>query len=395
VSTDEHGDHVYSSLHAACGNAKNGDTIELRFNGRKREEPITLTNRKLTVRAGDGFQPVVVFRPELNALKYPPGMLTVLGGQLHVANVHFELDLPRDVPGEWALVETRQAELLRFEQSSFTIRNASLGQAAFHAGVVFFDIKAAPGTGMAMDPAAAMDPQTVTIDLENCVARGEGTLVRDNDLQPLRLHWDNGLLATSERLLVAAGGPTAPRQVGDVQINLSHVTAMCGDGLALLTNSQDEPYQLYAKFNCSDSILASRGSAPLVEQRGPDSVEQYQDRMQWSGERGYFDGLDVFWRIVNGTTQAKSRELSFDQWRAFWTGPNTSLENGAVSWQGLPGTERPYWAHVPQDYALGARDGSDAGAMALQLPILPSDPNPETLDADRKKSTPDRDAPGK
>ena len=36
--------------------------------------------------------------------------------------------------------------------------------------------------------------------------------MRNNDLQAVRLNWDNGLLATSERLLVAAGGPSQPRQ---------------------------------------------------------------------------------------------------------------------------------------------------------------------------------------
>jgi serine/threonine-protein kinase len=405
VSKTEQGPGVYSSLHAACSTVKDGDTIELRFNGRMREAPITLTNRKFTIRAGDGFQPVILFRPEPNPLKYPPSMLTVAGGQLQVENVHFELDLPREVFGEWALVETRRADQLRFDRVSFTIRNASVGQTAYHAGVVFFDIKAPPGTpGMAMDPAASPDEHIVTIDLKNCVARGEGTLVRDNDLQPLRLHWDNGLLATSERLLAASGVPTAPRQVGDVQITLRHVTAMCAGGLALLTNSQDEPYQLYAKIHCTDSIVASRGNAPLVEQRGPDSVEQYQARVQWSGQRGFFDGVDVFWRIENGTTQTRSREMNFDEWRAFWAGPATSLENGAVSWQGLPRSERPYWAHGPQDYALapaadensavgGASDGLDAGAITRQLAVLP--PEQAAEDADRKKSPADLDPPSK
>jgi hypothetical protein len=179
-----------------------------------------------------------------------------------------------------------------------------------------------------------------------------------------------------------------------VQIILRHVTAMCADGLVLLTNSQDEPFQLYAKLNCSDSILASRGHAPLVEQRGPDTAEQYQGRLQWSGQRGFFDGVDVFWRIVNGTTQARLSEMNFDKWRDLWAGPATSLENGAVAWQDLPGSERPCWGHTPQDYALasrsdgnsavgGASDGLDAGVIFRQLVVLPPDPAPEP-ESDRK-----------
>ena len=55
-------------------------------------------------RAGNRYQPVVVFRPEpdLVPLKYPPTMLSIAGGQLYVSNVHWELDLPRNVPSDWA-----------------------------------------------------------------------------------------------------------------------------------------------------------------------------------------------------------------------------------------------------------------------------------------------------
>ena len=54
------------------------------------------------------------------------------------------------------------------------------------------------------DPAAA-------IELVDCIARGEATFLRVEDLQPVRLFWNNGLLATSERLLVAVGGARSHR----------------------------------------------------------------------------------------------------------------------------------------------------------------------------------------
>ena len=87
-----------------------------------------------------------------------------------------ELDLPRDMSGDWTLYETSRADLLRFEKRSFMVRNPSVGRTAFHPGVAMFDIKAPPGTpGMAMDP-SSMDEHVVTIDLQNCVARGEAAL---------------------------------------------------------------------------------------------------------------------------------------------------------------------------------------------------------------------------
>ena len=268
VSDTQTGPRIYPSLHVACENAKDGDVIELHYSGRRPSEPISIANIKLTIRAGDGFQPVVVFRPQPNPL-YGLSMVRIAGKQLEASNVHWELDLPRDMSGDWTLFETSRAELLRFEKCSFTVRNPSVGRTAFHPGVAMFDIKAPPGTpGMAMDP-TSMDEHVVTIDLQNCVARGEASLVRDNELQPLRLHWDNGLLATSERLLVAAGGSTQPRQLGYIQIRLRHVTAIVQGGLALLTNSEDSPYQLLTEVNATDSILSSTAAAPLVEHAVP------------------------------------------------------------------------------------------------------------------------------
>ena len=394
---DEGGAHTYASLHAACSNAKNGDVIELRFNGRRHEKPITISNIKLTIRAGQGYQPVVVFRPEIiDAVKYLPSMLSVAGGQLHVSNVHWELDLPRNVPAEWALFETRRAELLQFQRCTFTIRNASLGQSAYHASVAFFDIKAPPGTGsIAMDP-TVMEEQIVTINLQHCLARGEAAFMRDNELQAVRLNWDNGLLATSEQLLMAAGGPAQPRQLGHVQLNLRHVTAMIHGGLALLTNREDAPYQLLTEINCDDSIFVTTARAALVEQRGADRVDEYATRLQWSGDHDFFDGFDVFWRILNTANETASKQLRFEGWQNLWRKQSRWQVAGksAVRWRGLPGAERAFSTHTPSDYALesdgannpvlgGASDGLDAGCVARQLPMLPPEERTEPKPAPR------------
>ena len=199
-------------------------------------------------------------------LKYPPTKLTVAGGQWLVSGVQFEFTVPRDLPIDWALVETRRAELVNFTGCAMTIRNASFGQASFQTGVAFFDVKATPGTGGMTMNHEVVEEQVGTIHLQDCVARGEAVFLRDNDLQPVRLIWDNGLLATSERMIVANGGPSQPRQAGQIQVQLRHVTAMIQGGLALLSNSQDAPYQLQAEINCDDCILVSKAKSPLIEE---------------------------------------------------------------------------------------------------------------------------------
>jgi serine/threonine-protein kinase len=385
VVGDDTAPRSYASLHAACGDAKSGDVIELRYDGRRVEKPIAISNTKLTIRAGERFQPVVVFRPDpaLVPLKYPQTMLSIAGSQLYVTGVHWELDLPRNVPPDWALFETRGSELVQFQKCTFTIRNTSLGQTAYHAGVAFFDIKAPPGSGsMAIAP-EAVEEQIVTVNLQHCLARGEAVFMRSNDLQVVHLNWDNGLLATSERLLVAAGGPTQPRQLGHVQINLRHVTAMTQLGLALLTNSEDAPYQLVTEINCDNSIFASAARVPLIEQSGSDKPQEYETRLQWSGNCDFFDGFDPFWQIVSTTTQTASKQMRFDAWQDHWGSQSRSqwVRKDIALWRGLAGSDRPFHAHAPADYALdsgltnnpalgGASDGADAGCLLRQLPAL-------------------------
>ncbi|MEX2111766.1 MAG: protein kinase [Pirellulales bacterium] len=396
VSDTQTGDLCYASLRAACNNAKHGDVIELRFSRRMLEEPITISNMTLTIRAGDGFRPIVVFRPEANPVKFPPSMLSVAGGQLHCEDVHWELELPRELAREWSLFETRMAERLRFERCTFTIRYASTGGKAYHAGVAFFDIKAPPG-GSTMTMPAAADQQSVAIDLRNCVARGEATFVRDNDLQALRLDWENGLLATSERLLLAAGGAIEPRQLGYVQINLRHVTAIAQSGLALITNSEDAPYQMKTEFDCTDSIFVTTADPPLLEQRGSNSAAEYRTRVRWSGERQYFDGFNVFWKIVTGQAQTTAEQMDFDAWQETWAGHARLMSHTPIAWKKSPAADRPFSQHSPQDYALddasdnllirGASDGQDAGCIAWQLSTLPPEPT------DGEENPPQNSAP--
>ncbi|MEX0678348.1 MAG: serine/threonine-protein kinase [Pirellulales bacterium] len=384
---DEANPGNYTSLHAACSEAKSGDVIELRYNGRRTERPIAISNVNLTIRAGREYQPIVVFQPppESIGLKDPPVMVSVAGGQLTASNVHWEFELPRNVPGDLALFETRRCDLLEFHNCTLTVR----GQTAYNRRVAFFDVKAPPGTGSMNMDASASDAHVVRIHLRNCVARGEATFLRDNDLLSVRLNWDNGLLATSERLFVAEGNALQPHNEKRAELTLNHVTAMVAGGLVLLTNSEEAPYQLMTEVTCDDCILAAAGKPPLVEQRGSDGIDEYQTRFEWRGQHDYFDGFDVFWLIMNSAGQTGSKQLDFNEWKQLWQDQSQIQTAGrnAVVWRQLPGENRPYHAHAPADYALdaratsnaaagGARDNSDAGCQIDYLPAPPSESRP-------------------
>jgi serine/threonine-protein kinase len=386
VVSDEPGPDSYLSLHAACSAAKDGDIIELRYNGgRVPERPIEMSNVKLTIRAGQGFRPVVAFQPqqETNPFRNPPAMLSLAGGELIVSDVDWEFLLPRNVPAHWALFETRGCDLLEFNHCTLTIQ----GQTAYNARVAFVDIKAPPGAkSMNMDGDKG-EERLVAVNLRHCVVRGEATFMRDDELQSVRLQWDNGLLATSDRLFVAGGSALQPRREARAELALRHVTAMVGVGLALLTNSEEAPHQLMTQIRCDDCVIAGgKGRPPLIEQRGSDGIDSYQARFQWRGAHNYFDGFDVYWRIMNSSGQSGSKQVDFDEWNQLWGGPagNQITDQNSVLWAGLPNDDRPFHTHVPSDYQLAddvtndseTGDASEhhAGFLGIELPTVSSAP---------------------
>ena len=396
VNADGKGENEFATLAAACSAASSGDVIELRYSGRRQqtpEIPIRLANLRLTIRAGEGFQPVVVFRPspeDRDPVKYPRSMFTLTGGELTLFQVAVELTVPREVAAEsWSLVETGHAQIVRLKKCLLTIRNASDRQTAFHPDVAFFRVKSPPGTDMATADEAATTPP-MAIELADCVVRGEAAFLRAEDVQPIHLVWENGLLATTERLLVAKGGQRSPLAGEKIAIDLQHITAAVRGGLCRLTSSQLAPYQLDAEIRCADSIILAGPESSLVEQSGLDSAGALKQRFRWNGAWNFYEGFTVFWKIDSNGPETPPGLLTLDAWQAHWAAAHESMPKwGQVVWKQLPEATRPTHTHTPADYALGApptgnparraaRDGRDVGFQAEALPPVPPPPAPAT-----------------
>ena len=122
--------------------------------------------------------------------------------------------MPREFPADnWSLLETWGGQTVRLERCSLTVLNASDQLTAYHQEVAFVRARPAPDADTAVDSAPAATP-LATIELTDCIARGEAVFLSVEDLQPVYLLWDNGLLATTDRLLTRrrrTGGAEARR----------------------------------------------------------------------------------------------------------------------------------------------------------------------------------------
>ena len=385
VAITSTGQRSYTTLQEACGQAPSGCVVELRYNGRRQEQPIVVSNRELTVRAAEGFHPVVLFRPEeSDPLLSPHSMVSVSGGALTLVNLELEMRMPQRIHSEGlALVEAVLADKVRLERCTLTISNPGAQRATMTQDASFFSVKTAPRreSGMMAD-SPTMDSR-VSIELRNCIVRGDGAMLSGDALATVSLQWENGLLATSQSLLEMAGADQAIPATAQLQIDLQHVTARMRRGMCRIVTREDQHYLPQVRINCTDCILLTDG-APLIDQRGDESVEEQQKALLWKGNRNFYEGIEVFWQI-DGPRTAGPTQINWTAWRDHWgAGRETTERSASVAFAQLPDRQSPASAHSPADYlldeseqynpALGtATDGtSDVGLKAELLPVPPA-----------------------
>ena len=377
VTENAAGDNQFSSLGAACNAAQKDDVIELRFNGPRKEQPMTLSNQQVTVRPGEGYQPVIVFQPtEINPI-ISRSMFTLTAGRLTMVDVAVELYVPREIPADnWAMFETWGGQTIRLERCSLTVQNATDRLATYHQEVAFVRAKPAPDADVAVDNSPAATP-LATIELPDCVARGEAVFLCVEELQPVYLLWENGLLATTEQLLTAGGGQVAPKLDEMLRLELRHVTAAVRGGLCRLSATPANPHQLTVQFACTDDIIMTARGAPLVEQEGTVGLDKSRQQFLWKGDRNYYQDVDVFWMVRNMDSRIAAEAMNFEDWKTHW---GTSRENqpsrDPLAWRRSPNADRPLHAHNAGDYSLEDPTFNDAsggapGFRADRLPPLP------------------------
>ena len=121
--------------------------IELRYNGPREEKPIHMSNLRATIRSGDGYRPVLVFRPtETDPMKYPRSMFSLSSGRLTISNLALELIISRDIAADnWSFLEIRGGtNCAAGKNRLFTVVNASDQLTAYHQDAAFFRVAALP-----------------------------------------------------------------------------------------------------------------------------------------------------------------------------------------------------------------------------------------------------------
>jgi serine/threonine-protein kinase len=379
VSGPEVGSGEYASLAAAVREAKNGDVIELRYDGVLEEQPLDISNLELTIRAAPRRTPVVHFAVDSDdLLAERRSMINLDGGRLTLHNIRFMLTVPRDMSDHWSLFEVGHADDFRLEGCVVTVRN--LSQASGRSTATMINVRAglADGSGMMQDAMPVAEP--VNIVAEQSIFRGEATFLRFAKARPVDARLENVLVAVSDRLIEGDVGLMNARGVSDTRIELRHATVLAENGLMWLNNdtssSSGAPGSsaMRVRVDCFESILAGLSSA-MIEQFGSDTYPRLSGQLIWNGDRSFYDGFTPLWRIA-GTGPAQ--EYNFRQWQVH-SSVHEIQTKASDAYPNFPvPPEIPLHEISAADFFLysdspaidSASKGGDAGAVLDELPAV-------------------------
>jgi hypothetical protein len=370
-------------------------TIEIASTGSIEIHPFTLhlgseSSRRLTIRGSQGAAPLLVFRPTDFDLETPsPTMIHMIGGSLTLQDIHLRLELPAEFRQSWTLFGLQDTERLLLERSSITVANGATAEGSNPVtGVAFFDFLPPEANEMADVPETPgqMPIPVPQLILQDFIARGPATLVRTAGAIPFKLRWNNGLLASNERLLETVGSETKPRwQDGIVDIELEHVTVAVQQGICLMKGSERKPYAVEVMTTFQHCIVITDPTSPLYLQQGFTNAESVSLRPKISGSSNYYQNTDVVLEVQPRDLADKDQLFTFEYIQSNrnselirpWYDEMNYRPGTMISWreQQVPPNDLPLPQQTITDYLLNEQDSGfemdPPGAIAAQLPVIP------------------------
>jgi hypothetical protein len=361
---------VAASLAEACARAAELglSEIELRFSGPRIEQPIEITNARLTIRAAAGFRPIVVFQPEVGMSK--DEMISLLGGiSAHIAfdGIELRLMLPADLPADgWSLLSMSTGQSLDLNNCVLTVSDGDQDNPPIHDQVAMIAVnRRRAGDSMGMgDPQVAMGQQA-RITLERCIARGEASLVCLTDETPLTIRWNQGLLVTSQHLLTTSGSASEPQYYDQIVIDLDNITAVCREGMYYMRRGPGKAFQFHVNAYANHCVFVGDVGAPLFEMVGLTTPPE-EDELQSTGDGNRFAPLDMPFLFVRSSPTNDPQIFKLGR---RWSSETRS--QAGVPWLHSPPLDHPAHDSLKRDFVIDVEPGDNrAGFDPLLLPEI-------------------------
>lgn len=369
------------SLEAACAAATvDGTVIELRFDGRRLEAPVRIT-KKVTIRAGRGFRPVVEFRvPQLPAETTTFRAISLSSGSLDLTGVDVVLPVDEAVDAEqWTVFALERADSLHLHGCNITLQNPRQRAAAI------VELRVSPAAMMPEMANVVMQPRPpLEVELTDSVVRGEADLFFIKSVEPARLSIKQSVLSLQGSILFGRGHSELMHENAQWELRLEFVTAVLGNGLIRLDSGSMPRKLVPVQVNASNNIFSNAAGASLVVMSGNAPVQDFRLLLSWNGQNNFYDHFVTFWSVASMEGAGRTEDWKFPDWVRHWTsGAEVSPRQDAVVWRKRHWMVKPMSELQVTDFALdrddpanaavgGATNSSDAGANLSSLPRSPA-----------------------
>jgi hypothetical protein len=264
----------------AVRRASDGDIVEVASLEAQDGGPLTIVDKRLTIRGAEGMRPVLRLGED-GGMPQEGGYWTIVSGSLTLRDVTLKPAFEAGGGGRTAIFHLRGSAGLACERVSFLLGGEEARGVCVRA------------------ERQGMERQEVRLE-DTRVAGGEAFLEADGP-GSVDVSVSGGRIVTPGRLLVAqgAGGDGQPPVL---RVSLDSALVACGAGVASLFDSPVLPRAPRLQAFARDCRFLVPEGRPFLEQSGIGDPEDYRPAIDWVDVASRYEGSGV-WRRIDGAAE--------------------------------------------------------------------------------------------
>ncbi len=367
----------YLTLEAAVADVKDGGSIELKFNGVRAvsEKPFRIAGKRLTIRAGRGYHPVISFSPrELPATGLEGRMIALNNAGLDLFDVDVQATVPDATNSDhWSLFSFGGPDRLICRNVNITITNPGNRQAEV--------VDISSNTPLpARQPNPMGTPPEFEIEIEHCLIRGSCALFAVRTNEGGRIDARESALALQGALLSNLGDENSSGEMRRIALRMEHLSCFLGGGLIQLDAGDIPRILAPLAVTARNNVFAANSQTPLVVVSGRTKEEDSTRLIHWEGTHNFYDRFTSYWS-TSSNGEAGNMPLNFESWKHLLGDNENDSNTGSIawahSWQGKSfASIRRADFELPSDSPAraGATDNNDVGADLSLIRSFPEAP---------------------
>ena len=355
------GDRETGTVGEAIRQAADGDTIELAYDGFLDQPPLTITGRRIRLRAAEGCTPGIRFVPPMTALPTAGGMPDTRP---------FELDPVRVQPDR---TEAGRYSERRWAGCTITAGGVTIANVRIRIAAAFTGSTVAPslftlGAGATLacedvlaelpesppdedeenDPLLAVAPvpfvlvednagfggaRRVEVRMTRSALLGDGLFMEAAGSGEVEVLWAGGRCVTSRQFLVAAGADRAAGEGLSLRFSLSQSLFVCQEGFARLVDSSAGPLLARMQVFVEECRFVVPEGRVLLEQSGIEEPERYRAAIEWLDVNSRYEGSNIF-RRIDGSAERVEMDFAASPQPLIHS---SRITKGIENWSGAAG----------------------------------------------------------